>query len=73
MMTNDPKDQHVLAAAVRADAAVIVTANLGDFPASALQPYDITAVHPDDFLLESIGSPPACDRPVRARADSRLQ
>jgi hypothetical protein len=40
-MTNDPKDRHVLAAAVRADAAVIVTANLKDFPASALDPYDL--------------------------------
>jgi predicted nucleic acid-binding protein len=50
-MTNDPKDRHVLAAAVRADAAVIVTANLKDFPATALDPYDLDAVHPDDFLL----------------------
>jgi hypothetical protein len=53
-MANDPKDRHVLAAAIRGDAAVIVTANLGDFPADALQPYDITAVHPDDFLLDQL-------------------
>lgn len=53
-MTNDRKDRHVLAAAVRADAAVIVTANLGDFPASALAPYDLDAVHPDDFLLNQL-------------------
>jgi hypothetical protein len=54
IMANDPKDRHVLAAAIRGDAAVIVTANLGDFPADALQPYDITAVHPDDFLLDQL-------------------
>lgn len=53
-MTNHPKDRHVLAAAVRADAAVIVTANHKDFPASALDPYDLDAVHPDDFLLDQL-------------------
>ena len=31
-MTWDPKDRHVLAAAVRSDAAVLVTFNLDDFP-----------------------------------------
>ena len=30
-MTCDPKDRHVLAAAVRSDAAVLVTFNIGDF------------------------------------------
>jgi predicted nucleic acid-binding protein len=53
-MTNHDKDRHVLAAAVRADAAVIVTNNLKDFPHSALDPYDIDAVHPDDFLLDQL-------------------
>lgn len=53
-MENDPKDRHVLAAAVRANAEVIVTANLRDFPAAALRPYDIVAVSPDDFLLDQL-------------------
>lgn len=53
-MTNDPKDRHVLAAAVRANAEVIVTFNLRDFPEQALKPYDILAVHPDDFLLDQL-------------------
>jgi predicted nucleic acid-binding protein len=53
-MTNDPKDRHVLAAAVRANAEVIVTFNLRDFPEPALKPYDILAVHPDDFLLDQL-------------------
>jgi len=58
-MTNHPKDRHVLAAAARANAAVIVTANLKDFPASALEPYQIEAVHPDDFLLDQLELYPA--------------
>jgi predicted nucleic acid-binding protein len=53
-MTNDPNDRHVLAAAVRAGAEVIVTFNLRDFPAEALDPFDIAAVHPDDFLLDQL-------------------
>lgn len=51
-MSNDPKDRHVLAAAVRANADLIVTFNLKDFPQSALAPYDISAVHPDVFLCD---------------------
>ncbi len=46
----DPDDRHVLAAAIRGRADVIVTFNLKDFPAEALAPYDIEAQHPDDFL-----------------------
>lgn len=53
-MNCDPKDRHVLAAAVRGGAEVIVTANLKDFPSEALDPYDIAAVHPDDFLLNQL-------------------
>ncbi len=53
-MTNDPKDRHVLAAAVRANAEVIVTFNLADFPERALKPFDITAIHPDEFLLDQL-------------------
>jgi predicted nucleic acid-binding protein len=49
-----PKDRHVLAAAVRANAAVLVTFNLKDFPTSALDAFDIEVVHPDDFLLDQL-------------------
>lgn len=45
-------DACVLAAAVRANAGVIVTANLKDFPASALEPFRVSAKHPDEFLLD---------------------
>lgn len=41
----DPDDRHVLAAARRAGADVIVTFNLQDFPPSALEPFGIAAEH----------------------------
>ena len=53
-MTCDDDDRHVLAAAVRANAEVIVTFNLRHFPESSLEPYQITSVHPDDFLLDQL-------------------
>lgn len=53
-MTNAPRDRHVMAAAVRAGAALIVTANLADFPTTACGPYGIESVHPDDFLLDQL-------------------
>jgi predicted nucleic acid-binding protein len=46
----DPDDRHVLAAAIHAEARVIVTRNLRDFPASRLTPWGVEARHPDDFL-----------------------
>ena len=46
----DPDDRHVLAAAIRCQAGVIVTYNLADFPQAALDPYGISAQHPDEFL-----------------------
>lgn len=53
-MTNNEKDRHVLAAAVRGNVEVLVTFNLRDFPESALKPFDIEAVHPDEFLLNQL-------------------
>jgi len=53
-MTCDDDDRHVLAAAVRANAEVIVTFNLKHFPQSSLDPYQISTVHPDDFLLDQL-------------------
>jgi PIN domain len=51
-MACDQKDRHVLAAAVRGDAEVLVTFNPGDFPDTATSVHDITVVHPDGFLLD---------------------
>jgi predicted nucleic acid-binding protein len=50
----DPDDRHVVAAAVRAKAQLIVTFNLSDFPAKRLAKYGIVAQHPDHFLLQLI-------------------
>ena len=46
----DPNDRHVLAAALAAGAGTILTMNLRDFPASAVAPHGVAAVHPDSFL-----------------------
>lgn len=54
----DPDDRHVLAAAIRAGAQVIVTRNLKDFPPSRLAPYAIEAKSPDDFLVDLLDLDP---------------
>ncbi len=51
-MTNHPKDRHVLATAVIAKANTIVTNNLTDFNAEALNPWNVIALSPDEFLSE---------------------
>lgn len=48
----DPDDRHVLAAAIRAGAQLIVTFNLKDFPEQKLAPFGIEAVHPDTFVVQ---------------------
>lgn len=58
-MTNHPKDHHVLAAAARAGAKVIVTYNLKDFPPTSLAPYSITAQGPSAFLKNLYDRSPA--------------
>ncbi len=50
----DPNDRHVLAAAIRSAAQTIVTFNLKDFPAVALEPFGVEARHPDDFIVDQI-------------------
>jgi hypothetical protein len=65
----DPEDRHVVAAAVRGGADAIVTANLADFPAAALSPLGLEAVHPDDFLLDQLDlSPPTILQVIREQA-----
>jgi hypothetical protein len=46
----DADHRHVLAAAIRCQAGVIVTYNLRDFPDAVLAPYGIEAQHPDEFV-----------------------
>ena len=54
----DADDRHVVAAAVRCHAAVIVTTNLRDFPNAALEPYGLSAQHPDEFISDLIDLEP---------------
>lgn len=53
-MTCEPKDRHVLAAAVRANAEVLVTFNIQDFPPTSVESFEVEIVHPDDFLLDQL-------------------
>lgn len=43
-MTNDPKDRHVMAAAVAGEVHTVVTNNLKHFPTSAAEPHGIDVV-----------------------------
>lgn len=51
----DPDDRHVLAAAIKSRAQVIVTDNRKDFPATALADWDIEAKSADSFFLDLLG------------------
>jgi hypothetical protein len=64
-MRNDPKDRHVVAAAVAIDASVVVTSNVRDFRDL---PRGIVAMSPDQFLLTLLSV-----RPVELLAALNLQ
>lgn len=66
----DSDDRHVLAAAIRAKAQVIVTFNESDFPAATLAGFGLVAQHPDLFLRHLVDLNPAM---VRARVEQMLQ
>jgi len=57
--SNDEKDRHVLAAAIKAQAQVIVTFNQKDFLPEHLEKWGIVAMHPSDFLLKLYAENPA--------------
>jgi len=60
----DPKDCHVLAAAIKVNANLIVTNNLKHFPEDYLQSFGLTAKNADDFLTDIIDLNP--DKAVAA-------
>lgn len=58
----DPDDRHVLAAAIHAEADVIVTLNLKDFPQEHLDPYGVQVMTPDTLLLALLEAEPLATR-----------
>lgn len=50
----DPDDRHILAAAIKINADVIVTNNIKDFPEAYLESFGLTAKTADDFLTDII-------------------
>lgn len=50
----DADDRHVLAAAIKTNANVIVTNNLKDFPQEYLESFGLKAISADDFLTDII-------------------
>jgi hypothetical protein len=69
----DPNDAHVIAAAVKTRASIIVTENLKDFPERVLAPLDLEAKTTDSFLADNIGLDPgravAAVRTMRERLE----
>ena len=50
----DPKDAHVIAAAIKTRASIIVTENAKHFPAIILTPLDLEAKSADAFIADTI-------------------
>ena len=50
----DVDDRHVLAAAIKTNANVIVTENIKDFPDDCLSKYGLTGKRADDFIVDTI-------------------
>jgi predicted nucleic acid-binding protein len=69
----DVNDRHVLAAAVAGHADSIVTINIKDFPSSILDPLGITALHPDEFLLQQLQLEPLVVLPAFKAMRARLK
>lgn len=69
----DPNDAHVIAAALKTQAAVIVTDNLKDFPGALLSSLNLEARSADTFIADTIALDPgravAAIRTMRLRLD----
>lgn len=70
----DPGDKHVLAAALKTQAAIIVTDNIRHFPAHVVKPLNIDASTSDEFLVNTIaldtGKAVAAIRTMRERLNN---
>ena len=66
----DADDRHVLAAAIRTRASVIVTYNLKDFPNEYLSNFGLEAQHPDEFVTHLLDLNPGavCSAAKKQRA-----
>lgn len=53
-MPNDPKDRHVLAAAVAVGATVVITTNVRDFAVDDASGFHVAPQTPDDFLTSLV-------------------
>lgn len=69
----DADDRHVLAAAIRCNASVIVTFNERDFPESVLAPFGIEAQHPDEFAENLFDLDPAAVVAAAQRQRAQLK
>lgn len=58
LLTNEPKDRHVLAAAIHARADFLVTFNVRDFPVNH---FGVEVVTPDTFLMRVYADDWKCD------------
>jgi hypothetical protein len=67
----DPNDRHVVAAALKTSASVIVTDNLKDFPDRVLTPLNLEARSADAFIADTIALDPG--RAVAAVRRMRLR
>lgn len=54
----DPNDRHVLAAAILAEASIIVTENVKDFPADELKKFNIEAMTSNEFVIWCLDNEP---------------
>ena len=72
-MTNDVKDRHVLAAAVAAEADIIVTSNLKDFGDRSVLPYRISVLSTDRFLMVLLDEAPEAMTRVITEQASQLK
>ena len=67
----DPGDLHVVAAALQAEAEIILTFNLKHFPDNVLAGQGLRAVHPDIFLTDLLQAAP--EQMIEAIAKQRLR